>query len=276
MRTNRHGHREDTTSSQTSGLTAEQLESINRGFQHAEIEGNYLKFTTNSGDVILDITDLITDIKVNGATFTNQVLTLHVEGGADVTVDLSQFITHQELQQMPIDYRLAMYLPPPNARLLLERGLATPRVFNSFYNIAEIDPGNPFAGGANSESVTSEDNSPLGLPYETYTCRGNISFILHMGVNQGFSPVPGRSYQISIIARGVGDSVGRNVTMGVVRERDRLENTVTLPEYWSILQTEAYLCTSRTFVVYVHIAERGGNMRVGEQIEVMAYYVREL
>ena len=264
-----------TSSTSGSGLTTEQREIISNSFQAVEIDGNNLKFTTEEGDVLIDITSLITDIKVNGATLNNKVLTLNVDGGGDIIVDLSQFVTNQELEPR-IDNRLVMYLLSDDPDASLERDLADAGVFNSFYNIAEIDPGNPFFGGANSSSVTSQENSPLGLPYEIYTCNNSaVSFILHMGVSQGFTPVVGRSYQVSILARGVGSSVGKRVTMGVVREGDRLENTVTLPEYWSILQTDAYPCTSGTFVLYVHLSERGGNMVSGEQIEVMAYYVRE-
>jgi hypothetical protein len=148
-------------------------------------------------------------------------------------------------------------------------------VFNSSFNLAHNQP--PFSSGSGFTSQTSVADSFLGEKFETYTVtNASNSYTLHLNSGySGFLPVSNKTYQFALIVRGVGSSIGKEITLGFYKP-SRVEFKKKLSEEWTLHITDPVKNDSSDFNLYIHGTGRGATMLSGEKFEVAGYFVLQV
>ena len=169
-----------------------------------------------------------------------------------------------------------------NLRNEAVRRFSTPALMNSNFDFGEGRT--PFSAGHLVVSSRSTGNGFFGVPFQIFRSNSNVvSFTLHYTTGgaggRQLVVTPGASYRITIIARGTGASIGKIFILGAFRPNvipDRLENSFTLGSNWQVFQTDAFLCPADVFILYLHLAGRGGTFLTRDQIQIAAYFLEEI
>ena len=159
---------------------------------------------------------------------------------------------------------------------MCEGAFATAGIVEDFYSLKHNSP--PFApGNSVSSSITSDINdlSPIGERYETFTTAGGDSYTFHFPAT---NIVPkGRKYQVTILLRGVDSSVGKTIIIGAWT--GAFKNTpLTIPNSWQFVSSDPiqYEHHENIFNIYLRFAGQGANMEPGEQLQVGAFFIKQI
>ena len=134
----------------------------------------------------------------------------------------------------------------------------------------------PFSGGNNVSSVTSRENSFIGVPYERCTCLSSDSYTLPLPLNQT-NINGGNFYILRLLIRAIDTSIGKKISFGIRRENGNDTGiTNTLKNDWQLVESDRVLFNSTVFNIFVRLEGNSANLSPNDNIDFAAFYIESI
>ena len=156
----------------------------------------------------------------------------------------------------------------------LEKIFASPHNFDNYYRLKYNEL--PFDGGNNTTSYTVNDISFLGEKYERYKCVGNNSYTMHIQKTYLPGMKQNKTYKMTFIMRGVNNSIGKQVGLGIYRESGLSEKNSILKESWSFVESDEVVNNSIHFNFFLRLNGYSANLAVNDEVDVAGLYIKEI
>ena len=134
----------------------------------------------------------------------------------------------------------------------------------------------PFDGGNNTTSYTVNDISFLGEKYERYKRVGNNSYTMHIQKTNLPGMKQNKTYKMTFIMRGVNNSIGKQVGLGIYRESGLSEKNSILKESWSFVESDEVVNNSIHFNFFLRLNGYSANLAVNDEVDVGGLYIKEI
>ena len=156
----------------------------------------------------------------------------------------------------------------------MEKIFASPHIFDKFYRLKYNEF--PFNGGNNTTSYTVNDISFLGEKYERYKCTAANSYTMHIPKYNLPELIQNKIYKMTFIMRGVNNSIGKKVGLGIWRETGQSQKFSILKESWSFAESEEVINNANSFNFFLRLNGESANLTANEEIDVAALYIKEI
>ena len=156
----------------------------------------------------------------------------------------------------------------------LEKIFASPHIFDKNYRLKYDEF--PFSGGRNTTSYTVNDISFLDEKYERYKCTGDGSYTMHIRKSNLPEVIQNKTYKMTFIMRGVNNSIGKKVGLGIWKETGQAQKITTLKESWSFAESEEVANNANLFDFFLRLNGHGANLSPNDEVDVAGLYIKEI
>ena len=89
--------------------------------------------------------------------------------------------------------------------------------------------------------------------------------------------IQNKTYKMTFIMRGVNDSIGKRVGLGIWKITGQSQNFSILKEAWDFAESEEVINNNvDSFNFFLQLNGEGANLAVNEEVDVAALYIKEI